>query len=79
MFVEGRFRGKVSDMKPVNGGHMCLDKCQGWGCTRPAGHPGNHRAGTLDGQWAAEWDDDRSTDDRSIESEPSDFFDSIGL
>lgn len=80
MYVAKRFRGTRDDMLPPEGGDMCFNNLNSWGCTRELGHDGVHRAGTFDGLWAAEWDDDRSTDDSPRRSEKSsDFFDSIGL
>lgn len=77
MYKHGHFRGEVSDMRPLNiGTPMCDSELKSWCCTRPDGHDGLHRAGTVDGVWVAEWDDDRSTD--SVD-EWRDFFEELGL
>lgn len=49
-------------------------------CTLSDGHPGVHIAGTEKYSYAAEWDDDRSTDipgDRIVRVD--DFFAELGL
>jgi hypothetical protein len=80
MYAEGQWVGVERDMYPGFGQGMCHDQQAGYGCTREAGHRGNHRAGTDIGKWCAEWDDNRSTDVKSgRRNVTEEFFSSIGL
>lgn len=36
-------------------GNYCLDEREGWYCTRPSGHTGDHEAGVGSGLKTASW------------------------